>query len=99
MEKCCKTGCEGGVEMTDSTLHFLSNLVPTFCLGLVSPTHAVTFSLGLSLGKEAGDWTNYGSDMGLRKFAPMALHDMKYNLIGIAVGVALSLGVRRLFGW
>lgn len=85
--------------MTDSTLHFLSNLVPTFCLGLISPTHAVTFSLGLSLGKEAGDWTNYGSDMGIRKFVPLALHDMKCNVSGMLVGFFLSWGVRKLLGW
>lgn len=85
--------------MTDSTLHFLSNLVPTFCLGLFSPSHAVTFSLGLSLGKEAGDWTNYGSDMGMNEFAPLALHDMKFNVAGILVGFFLSWVVRKLLGW
>ena len=44
-----------------------------------------------------GDWTNYGSKMGFQKFAPMTLHDMKFNVLGMLVGFILSWGVRRLF--
>ena len=85
--------------MTDSSLHFLLNATPTFLVGLFSPTHALTLSLGFSFGKEMGDWTNYGSKMGFQKFAPLTLHDMKFNVLGMLVGFILSWGVRRLFGW
>lgn len=85
--------------MTDSTLHFLANLGTSLSIGLISPSHGLTASFFLSVGKEYGDWANYGKGMGLHKFTPLALHDMKYNIAGMLVGFLLSWGVRKLLGW
>lgn len=85
--------------MTDSTLHFLTNFTSTAVLGLISPSHGVVFSIGLSFGKEYGDWANYGKDMGVHEFLPLTTHDMFFNCLGIGVGFLVSVLIRKMLGW
>jgi hypothetical protein len=83
--------------MNDKLWHFTSNIASTLSVGIFSPSHGVAFSLGLSGGKEVGDWMNYGQHIGVKKFAPMAGHDMFFNALGIGVGFLIALVLHNLF--
>ena len=84
--------------MDDSMKHFLYSAIPTIGLALFSPSHAFTLTVGLSFGKEMGDWTNYGAKMGLKKFAPLAMSDLFYDALGIGAGMLVAMVIREIIG-
>jgi hypothetical protein len=71
----------------DKLLHFTLSAVSTFALSLASPIIGVSFTLGLGLGKEYGDSKAPNNHWDWL--------DVLADLVGIGVGVALSLIVRR----
>lgn len=69
----------------DKQSHFLSCFIPTLIVGIVSLPIAIAFSIGLAIGKETGDYMNYGKDMKLLEFLRLAIADLLADGIGILI--------------
>lgn len=59
-----------------------------------SPTAGVSFTAGLAIGKEAGDYMNYGQDVGMSNFAEMAGGDLLADGAGIALGTWIGSQIK-----
>lgn len=74
----------------DKIYHFLVCFLISAILTLVfeSSIPALWFVAGLSFGKEAGDFMNYGHDEGLKFFKGSFL-DLISDLMGILTGITV----------
>ena len=77
--------------MSANLLHFGINFLLTLALSFMMPQDTVVgFTVGLSVGKEVGDYMNYGEQVGNKQFAKMAANDLFYDSLGIAAGLAVK---------
>jgi len=74
----------------DKVYHFLTCFLISAILTLVikDKTLVLWFVAGLSFGKEAGDFMNYGYDEGLKFFKGSFL-DLLSDLMGILTGITV----------
>lgn len=84
----------------DKIYHFSACFIVSFALAFAFPNVKVlapSFAEGLSWGKEAGDFMNYGKEVGYKAFAKMAAGDLLADNIGIVAGTCSGLALRRFF--
>lgn len=78
------------MKLNDKLLHFTACLAVTIALKYAFNTNtAVSFTAGLGIGKEVGDYMNYGRTMPLGKFLSLSVPDLVADSIGIAIGTIL----------
>lgn len=81
----------------DKLLHFgLSVLISSVMTFIFSPAVGVSFTAGIGIGKETGDYMNYGSDVGGFEFMKMAGADLASDGFGLAVGAFLGMQLRSM---
>ena len=81
----------------DKLLHFgISAFISSVMTFIFSPAVGVSFTAGVGIGKEAGDYMNYGSDVGAFEFAKMAGADLASDGLGLAVGTFLGMQLRSM---
>ena len=80
----------------DKLLHFaICTVVSAIFTVIFNINSGISFTAGLGIGKEAGDYMNYGADVGLPNFAAMSGGDMLADGLGIALGVIIGNKIKR----
>jgi len=78
----------------DKLLHFgiclITSAVLTFTF---SPSVGISFTAGIGIGKEVGDYMNYGKDVD--NFAEMAVGDLLADGAGIALGTLIGSQIKE----
>ena len=81
---------------TDKILHFGGCFLVSLVLELVIPevakpsTISVSFTTGLALGKEVGDYMNYGRKMPKLEFIKLSAPDLVADELGVAAGIGVG---------
>ena len=84
----------------DKVLHFSACFVVSALIAVFIPQNqkpinvSVSFTSGLAIGKEVGDFMNYGKKVGYKEFAKMAAGDLTADGLGIAAGVTTGMLIR-----
>jgi len=80
----------------DKLLHFgLSFLLSAVMTFTFSPAVGVSFTVGVGIGKEVGDYMNYGDQVGSKAFARMALGDLLADGAGVSLGTWFGKALRE----
>ena len=87
----------------DKILHFGGCFVLSFIITLVAPINcnkllAGSFTEGLAIGKEVGDFMNYGKEVGYKEFAKMSAGDLVADNLGIVAGISLANLIKQNIG-
>lgn len=85
---------------TDKLLHFGISFVLSMIMSFMMPQDplcVVGFSVGIGIGKEVGDYTNYGRFVGNEEFAKMSCGDLLANGLGITSGMYTGLKMREFW--
>lgn len=80
----------------DKLIHFGICAVTSALLTITfSPVEGVSFTAGIGIGKEVGDYMNYGKEVGNKEFAKMAIGDLLADGLGIAVGTWIGSQIKE----
>ena len=81
-------------------LHFGISMLLSMILTVACPDNvsvAIGFTSGVGIGKEVGDYMNYGEQVGNAEFAKMAMNDLLIDSLGIFTGVITGLVINEFW--
>lgn len=74
----------------DKIYHFTACFIFTIALSFFfNHSIGIAFTLGLAIGKEVGDYMNYGRNMKLGEFLKLSIPDLIADGAGIVIGIIL----------